>query len=85
MILKQTVAENKSQISTLSPQLLFPSAFVGDANSFAVEQMSVSLFGGSVTQWMIAGTAQMNPLTAVSALSTVSHRQQRLERLIYVL
>lgn len=75
LLLKQT--ERDSQMSTLSPNLVFPSALAGDANSFAVEQMSASLSGGSVTRWMIVGTVRMNPLTAVSTLSTtVSHLKE---------
>lgn len=37
-------------------------------NSFAVGQMSASLSGGSVTQWMTVGMDQMNLLTAVSTM-----------------
>lgn len=57
--------------------------FVGAANSFAVEQMSASLSGGSATRWMIAGMVRMNLLTAVSALSTtVSHHKKAEEAYI---
>lgn len=56
-----------SQMSTLRPNLVFPSVLLGDANSFAVERMSASLSGGSATRWMIVGTVRMNLLTAVSA------------------
>lgn len=52
---------------------------MGDANSFAVEQMSASLSGGSATRWMIVGTVRMNPLTAVSALSTTVLHQKKAE------
>lgn len=80
MILKKTGAKREGQISTLSPNLVSPFVFVGGANSFAVEQMSASLSGGSATRWMIVGTVRMNLLTAVSALSTtVSHQKKAKE------
>lgn len=54
---------------------MFPPVFVGDAHSFAAEQMSVSLSGGSATRWTIVEMVRMNLLTAVSALSTtVMHK-----------
>lgn len=54
-------------MSTLRPNLVFLSVLLGDANSFAVEQMSASLSGGSATRWMIVGMVRTNLLTAVSA------------------
>lgn len=59
------------------PNLVSSSVFVGDAHSFAVEQMSASLSGGSATRWMIVGMVRMNLLTAVSALSTTVLHQKK--------
>lgn len=38
------------------------------ADSSAAGRMSVSLSGGSVTQWTTVGMDQTNPLTAVSPM-----------------
>lgn len=66
--------------------LVFPSVFVDCVNSFAVEQMSASLSGGSVTRWMIVGMVRMNLLTAVSALlTTASHQKKAKEAYILAL
>lgn len=74
---KKTGAKREGQTSTLSPDLVSSSVFVGGANSFAVEQTSASLSGGSATRWMIVGTVRMSLLTAVSVWSTtVSHLKE---------
>lgn len=46
---------------------VFPMVFCG-TDSFAAEQMSVSLSGGSVTRWTTVGMDQTNLLTAVSVM-----------------